>query len=169
MLVGPTGNPAGINMADSAQTAFQKIATAGSPFASRHDNSGTNAKELAIWASLSPANPQTGASWYYASGTMGMADALSFANQQGAYTLSDSSTWYFLDHFKAYKSIKLINAGDPTYQNQYSVIEVKGAQNAEGAQDFRRWIMSPSVQHTIATYGYSTLGRYLFTANAGSY
>lgn len=172
MLVGPTANPAGLTMTESAKSAFQKIADSKSLFISRHDNSGTNAKELSIWASLSPTNPQTGASWYLASGTMGMADALAAANNQAAYTLCDSSTWYYLDHFKAYKAIKLLNTGDPadsTYRNQYSVIEVRLAKNAEGAQDFRRWIMSPQVQSAIANYGVVTLKQRLFTADAGSY
>ena len=49
ILVGPVGNPAGINDASSIFDAFNNIYTAESVFISRADDSGTHKKELTIW------------------------------------------------------------------------------------------------------------------------
>lgn len=169
VLVGPKSNPAGLTLTESAQSAFGKIAAAGSTFYSRNDNSGTNAKEKEIWASLG--NPQTGKSWYKATGTMGMAQALAAANDgsTGGYTLADNATWLMASRLKTVSNLQITNEGDSAYFNQYSVIEVKGARNSEGAQDFRRWIMSASVQNVIREYGVDWYGVSLFIPNAGSY
>jgi tungstate transport system substrate-binding protein len=169
LLAGPKSNPAGILPGDSAQTAFHKIAMTGSTFISRNDNSGTNAKEKEIWAALG--NPQLGQSWYKATGTMGMAQALAAANDgsTGGYTLADNATWLMSSRLKTVGNMAVASEGDAAYFNQYSVIEVRGARNAEGAQDFRRWIMSASVQKVIAEYGIDWYGVPLFTPDAGSY
>lgn len=169
LLVGPKTNPAGVDANGTAVAAFQRIADTGSTFISRNDNSGTNAKEKEIWAALG--NPQTGKSWYKATGTMGMAQALAAANDgsTGGYTLADNATWLMSSRLKTVSNLQIANEGDAAYFNQYSVIEISGARNAEGAQDFRRWIMSPSVQAVIAEYGTDWYGVSLFKPNAGSY
>jgi tungstate transport system substrate-binding protein len=170
VLVGPSTNPAGVAEASPAKTAFQAIATAGSNFWSRNDNSGTNAKEKEIWKSLG--DPQKGASWYKASGTMGMAQALAASNDAGTggYTLADRATWLNASSLGITKNLKIVNAGDAAYFNQYSVIEVKGARNWDGAMDFNDWILSPQAQELIRTYGeYTYPGQTMFTPNAGRY
>jgi tungstate transport system substrate-binding protein len=170
VLVGPKSNPAGVGATVPAATAFQAIATAGSTFWSRNDKSGTNEKEKSIWASLG--NPQIGQSWYKASGTMGMAQALAAANDAstGGYTLSDRATWLNGSSLGIAKNLKIVNSGDAKYFNQYSVIEVKGARNGEGAQDFSNWIRSPEAQDLIGTFGeYTYPGQVMFVPNAGSY
>jgi tungstate transport system substrate-binding protein len=173
VLVGPTSNPAGVvNNASSggAAAAFQAVATAGSTFWSRNDGSGTNSKEKAIWAGIG--NPQTGKPWYKASGTMGMAQALATANDAGTsgYTLADRATWLNAKSLGIVSNLSILNAGDPTLFNQYAVIEVKGARNTEGAQDFSNWIRSPGAQALIKTYGeYTYPGEVMFEPNAGPY
>jgi ABC-type tungstate transport system permease subunit len=63
-----------------------------------------------------------------------------------------------------------VNEGDAKYFNQYSVIEVLGARNWEGAQDFSQWLRCPEAQALIKSYGeYTYPGQTLFTPNAGSY
>lgn len=172
VLVGPTANPAAIGASVPATEAFQAIATAGSTFWSRNDASGTNSAEKSIWALIG--NPQLagGVTWYKASGTMTMAQALAAANDAstGGYTLSDRATWLNSVSLQTVKNLKIVNQGDPKYFNQYSVIEVKGARNAEGAQDFSNWIRSAYVQDLIGTYGEFTYpGQVMFVPNAGSY
>jgi tungstate transport system substrate-binding protein len=173
ILVGPTSNPAGVvngAAAGSPAAAFQKIATAGSTFWSRNDKSGTNEKEKAIWASIG--NPQIGKPWYKATGTMGMAQALAAANDAstGGYTLADRATWLNATSLGITKNLKIVNAGAPTYFNQYSVIEVRSARNQEGAQDFSNWIRSPETQALIKSFGeYTYPGQIMFVPNAGSY
>jgi len=167
VMVGSTANPAGMALTESAAGAFGKIASTQSDFWSRNDNSGTNAKEKEIWASIG--NPQIGQAWYKASGTMGMAQALSAVNNGGGYTLSDRATWLNAKSLGSVPNLKITNEGDAKYFNQYSVIEVLGARNWEGAQDFSQWIRTPRAQGIIRDYGLTTYGTSLFFPNAGSY
>jgi tungstate transport system substrate-binding protein len=175
VLVGPTANPSLITTDEPAVTAFEQIAAHGSPFWSRNDNSGTNAKEKEIWALCSPANPQiettsplTYKSWYNAT-SMGMAQALAAANNGGGYTLSDRGTWLNAKSLGMVGGLKIVNQGDARYFNQYSVIEINGARNWQGGQDFSRWIRSAAAQEIIRTYGVATFGQVLFVPNAGSW
>ncbi len=181
ILVGPKTDPADIGISDTAKTAFGKVAAKESKFWSRNDKSGTNTKEKEIWKSIG--DPQLTAAgkpqaWYQASGTMGMAAALSACDQGNGYTLSDRATWMNWLNLQDFKpgstteknvSIEIVNEGDSTYFNQYSVMEVAKAKNWEGAQDFRRWIMSSAAQAIIRQYGEDTFGKALFIPNAGSY
>jgi tungstate transport system substrate-binding protein len=173
VLVGPDANPALVTTSESAKSAFTKVGTgSGSSwvFISRNDASGTNSKEKQIWASI-PIVP-TGAPWYYASGTMGMAQAIAFcnANTPNGYTLADRGTWLQLKNLSQVGTMKVVNEGDPTYFNPYSVITVAGARNAEGAMDFSAWIRSAEGQALIKTYGeYTYPGQVMFTPWAGAY
>jgi tungstate transport system substrate-binding protein len=163
VLVGPTANPADVTLGETAKNAFDKVATKKATFWSRNDNSGTNTKEKEIWATLG--NPQTGQSWYKASGTLGMAQALAACNESGGYTLSDRGTWLNMVNLGTVKNLKIVNEGDAMYFNQYSVMQVTGARNWEGAQDFSRWIRSAQAISIIKEYGVSTFGTALFTPN----
>jgi len=177
LIIGPTSNPAGLTMSDTAKQAFQKIADTGSKFISRDDNSGTNAKEKSIWSSLSPANPQTGKAWYSKLvGAQGMAVAVQTAGQLGAYTIADRATWLNLKALSSSGGLVELNSGDPAFFNQYSVMEVshsktaKEAPQAEGALDFSLWIRSAAAQKLIKSYGeYSYPGQKMFVPNAGLY
>src|SRR5207237_3417292 len=88
IIVGPSADPAKIASVKLAADAFRQIANTQSPFASRGDQSGTNTKELAIWKAAS-ITPNGG--WYLSLG-QGMGETLTFANEKGAYTLSDRAT-----------------------------------------------------------------------------
>jgi tungstate transport system substrate-binding protein len=172
VLVGPTANPSSITTGEPAVSAFQKIADAGANFWSRNDNSGTNTKEKEIWALLTPANPQiettsplTYKSWYKAT-SMGMAQALAAANNGGGYTLADRGTWLNAKSLGMVSGLKVVNEGDSRYFNPYNVIEIKGARNWQGGQDFSRWIRSAAAQEIIRTYGASTFGQALFIPDA---
>jgi len=173
VLVGPNSNPAGVvnNPATGgAGAAFKAISSSGSTFWSRNDKSGTNEAEKAIWASIG--SPQLSTSWYKASGTMGMAQALATANDAATsgYTLADRATWLNAKSLGIVKNLKIVEAGDPRLFNQYAVIEVRYARNWEGAQDFSNWIRSPQGQSLIKTFGeYTYPGEVVFEPNAGPY
>src|SRR5262249_10943229 len=66
VLVGPAADPAGVKGQTSIAEAFRCIATAGAPFISRGDESGTHQKERAIWkqAKIEPKG-----TWYVSAGT----------------------------------------------------------------------------------------------------
>ena len=161
VVVGPPGDPAGVARTGSASAAFKRIAAARAPFASRGDDSGTNAKELKIWQSAG-VTPQ--GSWYFKTG-QGMGETLTIASQKNAYTLSDRGT------FLATKGLesKILEQGDQALQNYYHVIVVRhSGTNTACAKAFSNWITSPSTQRVIGAFGRQKYGRALFHPDAGS-
>ena len=139
--------------------AFTKIAAAKSLFFSRADNSGTNAKELAIWkaAGIEPAGD-----WYQSTG-QGMGETLKIADEKRGYTLADRATYLSA---KESLDLEILVEGDPLLFNQYGVIVVAGAENEQGAKDFLTWITSAEGQDVIGQYGVEKFGQALFVPNA---
>ena len=161
IIVGPTSDPAGIKGMTVAADAFTKIADTKSTFFTRGDKSGTNAKELAIWkaAGITPSGD-----WYVKTG-QGMGETLTITDQKSGYTLSDRAT--YLAKKDSLPNTVILVEGDKALFNQYHVITVKGAKNAQGATDFYNWIISPPVQKDIiGTYGVEKYGQALFIPNA---
>jgi tungstate transport system substrate-binding protein len=161
VLVGPRADPAKAAGAGGAVAALQAIAHARAPFASRADDSGTNAKELKLWkqADMTPSG-----SWYIKTG-QGMGPTLTIASQKRAYTLSDRGT------FLAAKSLdsKILVQGGQALQNPYHVIVVKhSGTNVGCAQAFSRWITSAPTQRVIASFGKRQYGQALFHPDAGA-
>lgn len=161
LIVGPASDPAGIRGLSNATAAFEKIWKSNSTFISRGDNSGTNVKELAIWALVghvpSPAND----SWYLETG-QGMGATLIVASEKGAYTLTDDGTFYAL---QASLHLEILVAGDPFLFNQYHIIVVSPTQhpdvNAAAALEYAHWLVSPRGQTLIGDYEIG--GHRLFT------
>lgn len=164
IIVGPASDPAMIKGAATAVDAFTKIANSQSPFISRGDNSGTNAKELAIWklANITPEG-----SWYNESG-QGMGATLTIASEQGTYTLTDRAT--FLAN-QANLQLENLVQGDASLLNIYHVIEVNPANcpkvNNSGAIAFADYVVSPEAQTLIGNFGVDKYGQALFTSDAG--
>jgi tungstate transport system substrate-binding protein len=164
IVVGPASDPAGIKGTVKAVDAFTKIANTQSPFISRGDNSGTNAKELAIWkaAKITPEG-----SWYTESG-QGMGATLKIASEQGAYTLTDRAT-YLAN--RANLQLENLVEGDATLLNIYHVIQVNPANcpkvNNAGAVVFSDYMVSPETQALIGTFGVDKYGQALFIPDAG--
>lgn len=159
VLVGPPGDPAKATGAGGIVPALKAIARTKSPFASRADDSGTNAKELKLWqqAGITP-----GGGWYIKTG-QGMGPTLTIASQKRAYTLSDRGT------FLATKNLdsKILVQGGQELQNPYHVIVVKHAGTNVGcARAFSRWITSAPTQRLIGSFGKSRYGQALFHPDA---
>jgi tungstate transport system substrate-binding protein len=165
IIIGPADDPAGVADAETAADAFTAIADAGASFISRGDDSGTNARELAIWedAGIDP----SGESWYEASG-QGMGPTLQIANQTGAYTLSDRAT--FLANGDTL-DLEILSEGDAALLNIYHVIQVNPDKfdglNADGAADFVAFMIAAATQETIGTFGVEDYGQPLFFPDAG--
>jgi tungstate transport system substrate-binding protein len=169
VIVGPAGDPAGIAGTALAKDAFQAIADAGAPFASRGDESGTNTKELAIWASI-PFTPTAEMAWYNSLG-QGMGDTLTFANEQQAYTLTDRGTYLAMrDNLP---NLAILVGGENLAENQdkvllnpYGVLAVNPEMhpnvNAALAAQFVEWITSVDTQRVIGEYGVDRFGQPLF-------
>jgi len=165
IIVGPPGDPAGIKGVKSAAEAFKKIAEAQSVFMSRGDNSGTHAKEKAIWKEAGIA--QEGQKWYQQTG-LGMGQTLSVAAEKKAYTLADRGTYLAL---KKNLGMDILVEGDAILLNIYHVMEVNPAKwpkvNAAGAKAFADFMVSRQVQRIIKTFGEDKYGSPLFFPDAG--
>jgi tungstate transport system substrate-binding protein len=161
VLVGPPGDPAKTAHAGGILPALRAIAAAKSPFASRADDSGTNAKELKLWQET---RETPSGSWYIKTG-QGMGPTLVIASEKRAYTLSDRGTYLATKHLDS----KILVQGGQALQNPYHVIVVKhGGTNGGCARSFARWITSPPTQRLIAGFGVSKYGQALFHPDAGA-
>lgn len=163
VVVGPAADPARVRGAATAQDAFRAIARAGAPFVSRGDDSGTNAKELALWKAAGTA-PSAAA--YVRTGS-GMADTLHVASQRAAYTLTDDGT--FLAQRATLALVPLVEDA-PDLRNVYHVIVVKPlagrVANEAGGAAFARFVTSRAGQAVVAAYGRERFGRPLFVPDA---
>ncbi len=162
VVLGPIEDPAKVTAAKSTADVFARIASAGAPFVSRGDASGTNAKELDIWAAAS-IKPR--GSWYKEVG-QGMGEVLIMSNNLKAYTLSDRGTWIAMKD--KLSGLKILSEGDPALFNPYGVIAVNPQKHPEvnymAAMQYVAWVTSVQGQKIIRDY---TLGgEQLFTADA---
>jgi len=165
VVVGPPADPAAIKATKSSATAFQKIAQAQTLFISRGDNSGTHAKEKAIWKAAG-INPEA-QKWFQQTG-LGMGQTLSVAAEKKGYTLADRGTYLAL---KKNLGLDILNQGDALLLNVYSVIQVHPTKlkkiNAEGAQSFSDFMVAPETQAIIGSFGIEKFGSPLFFPDAG--
>jgi tungstate transport system substrate-binding protein len=173
IIVGPKEDPAKIKGITSASDAYQAIMDGEHTFVSRGDKSGTNTKELSIWATLQ-VTPTQDMPWYNSIG-QGMGDTLLFANEKLGYTLSDRGTYLSMrDKLPALEVLvggsNLAENADKSLLNPYGVLPVNPekhpAINAALAQQFVEWILSPEVQKMIGEFGVDTYGQPLFYASA---
>jgi tungstate transport system substrate-binding protein len=166
IIVGPSGDPAGIKGAGTAVEAFKAIATAGATFISRGDQSGTNTKELSLWksAGLDPVGQKP--AWYVQSG-QGMGATLTIASEKGAYALTDRAT-YLAN--KGNLQLDLLLEKDKSLLNVYHVITVSPARwpkvNYDGAIAFAKWLTEPVTQELIGKFGVEKYGQPLFIPDA---
>jgi tungstate transport system substrate-binding protein len=161
VIVGPADDPAHVSKASDAPEAFADIAEAEDNFASRADESGTNAKELALWDA---AGIKPNGSWYIETG-QGMGETLTIADQKQAYTLSDRGTFLATDNLDS----KLLLEGGEDLLNPYHLIVVDGDDlNAACARLFSSWITSTRTQKAIADFGVAEYGEPLFFPDAQS-
>ena len=166
IIVGPPADIAGVAGSHDVKAALAEIRTAGAPFASRGDDSGTNKKELALWkaAGIDPSADSGG--WYRETGS-GMGATLNVATGMGAYTMTDRATWIA---FGNKGDFAIMVEGDEALFNQYGVILVNPERcpkvKAAAGQVFIDWILSGEGQADIAAYKRD--GQQLFFPNAAN-
>ena len=165
IVVGPSSDPAKIKGVKSTTEVFKKIAAAQYPFISRGDNSGTHAKEKAIWKAA--ALKYEGEKWYQQTG-LGMGQTLNVASEKKAYTLADRGTYLAL---KKRLDLDILAEGDAILLNIYHVIEVNPAKfpkvNTAGGKAFADFMVSKEAQDMIKTFGVDKFGSPLFFPDAG--
>jgi len=173
VLVGPTADPAGVAGMTSSVDALTAIAAAEATFASRGDKSGTNNKEISLWASAA-ITPTAEMAWYKSLG-QGMGDTLLFSQESLAYTLSDRGTWLAMEDKLPDLTIvvggaTLTENPDKKLLNPYGVMAVNPDTHPgveyDLAMQFVDWILSDDVQAMIGDFGVDEFGQSLFYPGA---
>jgi tungstate transport system substrate-binding protein len=165
IIVGPPEDSAKIKGIKSASEAFKKMAASNALFLSRGDNSGTHAKEKAIWkaAGIDPEKEK----WYQQTG-LGMGQTLSVTAEKKGYTLADRGTYLAL---KKNLGLDILVEGDAILLNIYHAIEVNPAKwpkvNAAGGTAFADFMVSKETQAIIKTFGVEKFGSALFFPDVG--
>jgi tungstate transport system substrate-binding protein len=155
-LVGPRDDPAGVRQASDVVDALHRIARSQAKFLSRGDQSGTHRQELALWelAGLEPAWPG-----YYSSRDF-MAASLRRADRDGAYFLTDNSTWVVLR--SELEVLDVLFSGDPRLVNAYHALLPPGGVSAELAGRFLDFISGPEGQAVLRDFGRAQHGAPLY-------
>ena len=176
IVVGPKDDPAKINGMGLSKDAFKAIMDKSAPFASRGDKSGTNTKELAIWATLG-ITPTKDMKWYNSLG-QGMGDTLLFSNEKKAYTLTDRGTWLAMkdklpDLAVLVGGNNLAENKDKDLLNPYGILPVNPekfpAVNSDLANKFVTWFLSKETQKVIGAFGADKFGQPLFYPDSDEY
>ena len=164
IIVGPNDDPAQAGDSKNAIEALTKIASTKSVFASRGDDSGTNKKELILWAKVGINVSASSGAWYRETGS-GMGATLNVAAGMNAYTLTDRATWIA---FKNKQSLRTVYQGDAMLFNQYGIIMVSPKRYSHvkiaATQTFIDWITGSRGQAAIGSYKLD--GKQLFFPNA---
>ena len=164
MIVGPPGDPARVARAASAAEAFGRIKSAGSSFVSRGDRSGTQTRELELWALVGGPPSNTA----YLETGQGMAETLRVAAERGAYALTDSATFFALP---ALAGLRPVFENAPELENIYAVMAVDPARIPTAryaeAMAFIAFLTSPRGQKLVGEFR-GQAGRPLFEPLAGT-
>jgi tungstate transport system substrate-binding protein len=165
VIIGPKGDPAGINGSKDVAAALNTIKAKGALFISRGDKSGTHIAEINLWKAVGIDIEKEKGSWYKSIG-QGMGAALNTAAASNAYVMSDRGTWI---SFKNKGDLIIAVEGDKRLFNQYGVMLVNPAKHPnvkkELGQAFIDWLVSLEGQKAIAEYKIN--GEQLFYPNAG--
>ncbi len=163
VIVGPSGDPAGVRGLKSATAALAKIAAKAAPFVSRGDKSGTHVAETELWAKT---GIKPSGSWYkiYEKGNEGNVPTLRFTSNSNSYTLIDRATYLSIQ-----KEIKLeiLVEGDEALLNRISLIPVSNKKfprvNYQDTALFVHWLTSPTKgQKIVSEFGKDRFGAALF-------
>ncbi len=164
ILIGPRSDPARVAGGRDILRALGSVKTAGAPFVSRGDRSGTHIAELELWKAAGVDIANEKGLWYRETG-QGMGPALNTASSMNAYLLSDRATWLA---FKNRGDLSILVEGDKRLFNQYGVILVNPEKHPSvkraDAQAFIDWLVSEEGQNAIAAYRIG--GEQLFFPNA---
>jgi tungstate transport system substrate-binding protein len=166
VIVGPATDPAAIQGNAVAADAFSSIAEAEATFISRGDDSGTNKKELSIWAGTNYEPNAEKPAWYVESG-QGMGSTLVIASEKDAYTMTDRAT-YLANQENL--DLEILVQGDAVLLNVYHVMTVNPEKwtetNYDGALAFANFMIDPTTQAVIGEFGVDKFGQPLFFPDA---
>ena len=186
VIVGPAADPAGVKKQKGVDAALRAIAEKKQVFVSRGDDSGTHAKELALWKAaglqlkktvqkltrdgkpIELTFEQPEGPWYLSIG-QGMGKTLIMAEEKQGYTLADRGTFVQQKYGKTPPiALEVLVENDGPLLNPYGVIPVNPKKHPhvkfETAKKFAEWLTSPAGQKHIAEY--KLQGKQLFFPDA---
>ncbi len=176
VIVGPSDDPAGVAAAGDVYEALKVIAAEKAGFISRGDDSGTHTKEQFLWEKsgvevvknereivkggakttagfIEPANSSA---WYRSIG-QGMGKTLTYADETGAYTMTDRGTYIKYKYGKTPPiELEILSEGSEPLANPYGIIPVNPEKHPSVRNDlalaFAEWITSERGQKLIGDY-----------------
>lgn len=157
-IVGPAADPADLAHAADALDAYRRVAARKAKWVSRGDNSGTHQKESSLWqaAGIAPAGD-----WYIVTNDF-MTASLKRAENEGAYFMTDSSTW--VAEQRGVPGLKVLVRGDRRLVNTYrGLLPPRGATaGRETAAGFVRFVASKQGQDILREFGRAEHGAALY-------
>ncbi len=157
-IVGPAADPAGLAQAADALDAYRRVAQAKAKWVSRGDNSGTHQKETALWQA---AGVKPEGSWYIVTNDF-MTASLQRAEKEGAYFMTDSSTW--VAEQRKLPGLKILMRGDRRLVNTYHALLAPAGATAgrDAAAGFVRFVASVQGQQILRDFGRAEHGAPLY-------
>lgn len=176
VVIGPKNDPAGVAEAADVYAGLQSIASAKAEFISRGDDSGTHTKEQFLWeksgvqvvankkeiikkgekVAVQFIEPANSADWYRSIG-QGMGKTLTYADEKGAYTMTDRGTYIKYKYGKTPPiELEIVSEGSAALANPYGIIPVNPKKfdhvKYDLAESFAQWLTSERGQKLIDSY-----------------
>jgi tungstate transport system substrate-binding protein len=156
-ILGPAEDPAKVAAANDAADDFRRILDSGAKFVSRGDNSGTHQKENEIWkaAGRTPGGPGLIVTKDF------MTASMRRANDEGAYFLTDSST--FIAERRNMPKLKMVLRGGEILANPYHTLYLMDpTPGAATARKFGEYLASDKVQALMREFGKEKYGEPMY-------
>ena len=176
IVIGPNDDPAAVSKAADVYAGLKSIAAAKAEFISRGDDSGTHTKEQFIWeksgvkvatnkreivkkgekVAVEFNEPADSADWYKSIG-QGMGKTLTYADEKGAYTMTDRGTFIKYKYGKTPPiELSILSEGSEALANPYGIIPVNPKKfdhvKYDLAETFAQWLTSGRGQKLIGDY-----------------
>lgn len=156
-ILGPQDDPARVAGARDAAEAFRRIVESGAKFVSRGDNSGTHQKEQEIWkaAGRAPEGPALIVTRDF------MTASMRRANDEGAYFLTDSST-FIAERRQVPRLARLFRGGEMLANPYHTLYLTEPTPGAAVARDFGRYLQGEAVQALMRRFGQDRHGEPMY-------
>lgn len=176
IVIGPNDDPAAVSKTADVYAGLKSIAAAKAEFISRGDDSGTHTKEQFLWeksgvkvatnkreivkkgekVAVQFNEPADSADWYKSIG-QGMGKTLTYADEKGAYTMTDRGTYIKYKYGKTPPiELSILSEGSEALANPYGIIPVNPKKfnhvKYDLAETFAQWLTSGRGQKLIGDY-----------------
>jgi len=176
IVIGPNDDPAAVSKTADVYAGLKSIAAAKAEFISRGDDSGTHTKEQFLWeksavkvvtnkreivkkgekVAVEFNEPADSADWYKSIG-QGMGKTLTYADEKGAYTMTDRGTYIKYKYGKTPPiELSILSEGSEALANPYGIIPVNPKKfdhvKYDLAETFAKWLTSGRGQKLIGDY-----------------